>query len=421
MTQNSYAITTETYKLGKWRKINELKAYNLRKLAQPVLSGEHALPKPDSTTAQPSTTELVHLRNAAAQQALAELHDLLSTALQRNPVINWCSLKVSIPEQAAKPLLPVLEKPTLFKLPPRPTLAAAPQRDQFQTPPTLLTKWLKPMQIKQAQLAEAAYQQALHHYQTEHEQVLQRWQVRYQQIEAQNAKVLERYSKRAQAAQLEYANALKQWTAAQHIDTAQLMNINAQIDAYQAAYERHEPAAILDYCEMVLSESPYPASLAKHFALSYQAEQRLLIVNYRLPLLAQMPSLYKVSRIKQSNLVREIYLSDRQIKQLYEETLYQIVLRSLYELFTADTINALEHIVFNGRLTQPQDDLCILHLNTSKAAFTEVDLASLEPKTAFEQLHGISCQPLSAMSAIDAVISADLSHQTGSAQEASTG
>ena len=218
--------------------------------------------------------------------------------------------------------------------------------------------------------------------------------MRHSQIEVQNAKELERYNQRLQAAQQMYEAKLKQWNSIHRIDIKKIQATNQQIDDFHAAYERQETSAVLDYCDMVLSDSPYPDGFYKQFSLDYQVATQSLTVQYRLPLLTQLPSLQKIIGIKNSNLVREIHLSDKELKQMYEDTLYQIALRSCYELFTADSSQALQQIQFNGYISQANHQHTILRLQSDKARFQALDLKELEPKQVFVQLSGTLYPPL---------------------------
>ena len=393
MMQNTYAVTIEHPQLGKRREIKGRNTHIAQQRAQWQLA-QWEQQWQQQTKQAANTPDVIALRNQAAQQALFDLQHLLHAALQRDPRIDWQTLKIALPEVAPKPIPPMIEKPTLFKLPVRPEFNPAPQREQFYTPPSLLGKWLKPIKTKQEQLAETAYQQALQAYETTNEQIMQRWQVRHSQIEVQNAKELERYNQRLQAAQQAYEAELKQWNSVQRIDLKKIQATNQQVDDFQAAYKRQEISAVLDYCDMVLSDSAYPDGFHKQFSLDYQAAAQLLTVQYRLPLLTQLPSLQKVIGIKNSNLVCEVHLNDKELKQLYEDTLYQIALRSCYELFTADSSQALQQIQFNGYITQVNYQHTILRLQTDKARFQALDLTELEPKQAFAKLSGTLNPPL---------------------------
>jgi restriction system protein len=384
MMQNTYAVTIEHPQQGKQQKLTGRNTFLVQQRAKLQLAQDEPAAQ-SSANLVATTQELINARNQTAQQRLFALHKLLNSALQRDARIDWQKFKITRPQTAAKPTPPVIDKPTLFKLPARPVFNPAPQREQFYSQPSLLGKLLKPIKTKQEQLAEAAYQQALQNYQTAKEQIMQRWQVRYTQIEAQNAKELERYNQRMQSAQQTYEADLKQWLAIHHAHT-QINTTNAQIDDYQAAYLRQEASAVLDYCEMVLSDSPYPEGFTKQFHLDYLPDEKLLIVNYGLPPLTQMPNLQKIIGIKNTNLIHEVYLSDKEIKQLYQDTIYQIVLRNFYELFTADTSQALGSISFNAYIGNPAPQTYIVRLQSTKANFSQLDLAQLAPNSAFEQL-----------------------------------
>ena len=64
--------------------------------------------------------------------------------------------------------------------------------------------------------------------------------------------------------------------------------------------------------------------------------------------LNNIPKIKEVRFIKSRKEIKEIPLSQSQINNLYDSSLYQICLRTIHELFEADTVNGLDIITFNG-------------------------------------------------------------------------
>ena len=80
--------------------------------------------------------------------------------------------------------------------------------------------------------------------------------------------------------------------------------------------------------------------------------------------------------------------------------LYQICLRTLHEVFEADTVNAIDATVFNGwvnsidKASGKSTRGCVLSLQAKKEEFQAVNLAQVEPKACFKALKGVGSSKL---------------------------
>jgi len=86
-------------------------------------------------------------------------------------------------------------------------------------------------------------------------------------------------------------------------------------------------------------------------------------------------------------------------------------LRTIYELFNADAINALDAIVFNGRVesidkaTGNNTNACVLSIHASKTDFMSINLEKVEAKACFKMLKGVGSSKLYGLSPIAPIIS----------------
>ena len=122
----------------------------------------------------------------------------------------------------------------------------------------------------------------------------------------------------------------------------------AEIDKLKTYYMKQHPKAVLKYCELVLQQSSYPASFPRDFVLDYNANTHILIVEYTLPSFEHLPTLNEVQYIVSRKEFKEYHISQAKQDALFDMTMYNITLRTLYELFDADIANALDAISFNG-------------------------------------------------------------------------
>jgi len=123
---------------------------------------------------------------------------------------------------------------------------------------------------------------------------------------------------------------------------------NAQLADFKRKYESKEPEAIVRYCELVLSVSRYPGFVGPEYDVSYNPANATAVIECELPDTDSIPTLVKVTYTASSRDFKEKHTTDNDRDKLFDLVLYQIALRTIYELFQADTANALASVVFNG-------------------------------------------------------------------------
>lgn len=134
----------------------------------------------------------------------------------------------------------------------------------------------------------------------------------------------------------------------------------------------------------------FEKSIETHFSNS------VLVVDYELP---SRDTFLPVQQYKMSLTTYEVEkksYSPREFSTLYENTLYSICLRSIYELFETDKNDEIEYIAFNGFVTAinkasgKTERKCILSLQAHKDQFKQIDLENVDPKLCFKSLKGVS-------------------------------
>jgi restriction system protein len=161
---------------------------------------------------------------------------------------------------------------------------------------------------------------------------------------------------------------------------------------------------------LVLSASKYPTFIDPECSVSYNPENRTVVVECELPDKEAIPTLAKVTYVASSDEFREKHTSESDRDKLFDLVLYQVALRTLYELFQADTANALESVVFNGWVdalnpaTGKRAHGCLLSVQASKRELEAIDLAKVDPKACFKQLKGVSASRLSGMAPVRPIL-----------------
>jgi restriction system protein len=237
------------------------------------------------------------------------------------------------------------------------------------------------------------------------------------EIEARNTAALKVWESECATAKHQYEERVQErqkrvedWASRKRIFEARQTAANAAVDALRDHYRRRAADAVEQYCELVLSASEYPESFPQTFYVQYRPEPRLLVVEYRLPVPEQMPRLKTVKYVQSRDELSETELSDAAQKKLYDGAIYQIVIRTLHELFEADVVDALAGVAINGivEAVDPATGLdirpCIVSVQASKPEFAQLKLAAIDPKACFRKLRGVGSAQLHALAPVQPLL-----------------
>lgn len=211
----------------------------------------------------------------------------------------------------------------------------------------------------------------------------------------------------------EYNRKLQEWQSNKARFKEKQVEKNNKLIIRKKEYLDKDPDAISDYCEMVLSNSQYPDQFPQEYDLEYNAETKLLVVDYSLPAKEHLPSTKAVKYVISRDEFTEIKLSGAALNKLYDSLLYQIALRSIHELYEADVIHVIDSIVFNGwvnyvdKATGQEVNACILSVQASKDEFSAINLENVDPKSCFKKLKGVGSSKLHGLSPVAPIIQID--------------
>jgi HJR/Mrr/RecB family endonuclease len=126
----------------------------------------------------------------------------------------------------------------------------------------------------------------------------------------------------------------------------------------------------------------------------------MLLIDYLLPSIDNYPKTKEYKYIASRDEVVEVPFTNAVISKSYDNTLYRICLRSLFELFNSVDKDLVKAITFNGyvnalnRAIGKQETKCILSVQTTAEFFHTIDLTKVDPKTCFKNLKGVSAAKL---------------------------
>jgi restriction system protein len=182
------------------------------------------------------------------------------------------------------------------------------------------------------------------------------------------------------------------------------------VDEAKREYDAHSKNAVETYIDDVLTLSEYPDSFPREHQSDYIEETRALILDFELPNQEAFPKIKEVKYIASRSEFQETLNPDTWLRKTYDEVLYQISLRTLYELFTTDTVDALTSIVFNGwvrsidRATGSEVHACVMSLEARKDEFLAINLQQVDFKACFRKLKGVSASKLIELSPVKPLV-----------------
>ncbi len=323
--------------------------------------------------------QIADARTRQAEEHLSALGKTLVDSLPKDHRVNWEALKDSNPFPLSEP-----RKPTATQLP------RQPQRGDsvFQPEIKLLDMLFSSRRNKR--VAESLR--------------------RFETADAQWKKDVSAIHAKDEAKNKQFVAALGEWEKARTDFVEQQSLKNAAIEKKKEEYEAKAPSAIIEYSYLVLESSDYPDYFPRSCLLEYTTETKTLIAEYALPAITSLPTLKQVKYVAAKDTFSETHVSEVSLHRTYEDLLYQIALRTIYELFQADSAKAVDVIVLNGlvtatdKATGKEFTACILSVQVSKSEFMEINFAQADSKVCFKKLKGVSASRLAELAPVRPIL-----------------
>lgn len=338
---------------------------------------------------------------AEAGEALAELESILLHSLETTHVIDWQDLKDCRPFDKPKPQPPPPCVPSPAPNPAdKPGMNDKPKRSDpcYEVKYSLLDEFFPGRKATKDRDAQSRF-----------ESDFARWKARCEDwnnsVQEWRSEAAEAKKRHAQALAAYDADAKRWRTEHERFLEDQAKN-NRAIDANAGMYDDGEASAVYDYCDMVLSRSEYPEYFPQSYDLEYAQATRTLIVDYELPDVDDLPTLKEVKYVQARDDFAETHLSESARNKLYDSILYQVMLRSIHELFAADVARHLEAIAFNGwvqstdRTTGQHARGCVLTIHVRREEYEKLNLHNVEPKACFKSLKGVGSSKLHSLTPV---------------------
>lgn len=181
---------------------------------------------------------------------------------------------------------------------------------------------------------------------------------------------------------------------------------NILIDGIRHRVEVVDDLKPSDFAVKKLSLSNYPFEWNR--AINTEQRGDTMLVDYRLPDIEELPEFLEIAYKKEQPVT--VSPNEKRIKDLWTSVSYQIVLRSIYELFSSIGFEGIDVISFNGtvfsldRATGHQSEKCIMSIMVNRNDFMDLDFIRLDPKQCFKRLKGVAAHDLASLTPIPPIM-----------------
>ncbi len=340
--------------------------------------------------------ELALERTAEAQQLVESLKNTLVRGIESDPTLDWEELKLKVPFQRAAPAK-ALYPPQ--PVPQNTALRPDTSHGKYQMRLSFLDRLLPSR--KAAKLADLGSQ-----YETD----LSDWEISCSKSATQDELALQQHRAACENLDAQHSRAMCEWNGSREQYCQEMAKQNDEIDVRRECNLAKSPESVIDYCERVLSRSDYPSCIPRKFDFEWRPDPGLMLLNIQLPSPEDLPTLTETKYVQTTDTLKNLLLAETQSSKLYDDLVYQIVLRTLHELFQSDAARCISVVVLNGIVTSTdkgtgnQVTACILSVQASRDAFLAINLAKVDPKACFKQLRGVGSSKLHSITPVAPIV-----------------
>jgi len=168
------------------------------------------------------------------------------------------------------------------------------------------------------------------------------------------------------------------------------------LERVKAAYELREAGAVEDHCDAVLLNAYCPDVISRNWTVEYLPGSCCLMVELDLPTAGQMELPRSWEWSAETGAAIANCLTPTEANVLCDKVAYQLVIRTIRDLFATDEVDAIERIVCNGRMittnpaTGAQATYTVMSVGVDKSDAYSLDVHSSDAQSLFESLGGLA-------------------------------
>jgi len=272
--------------------------------------------------------------------------------------------------------------PILQKIPPKPSILS----EKYLVKKNLFDYLFKKNFLKKIKEADVLY-----------ERELKNWKVLIDKIELENTRKEDNYRKIFNEITIENQKNFEIWFKDKEQFESSLNYKRQQFIDLKQKYLGKDKNSIEYFYRVLLSAFHDDEDFfEKIIEVYFNPVNRILLVEYYLPCKEDITSVKEVKYITTKDFFEEKEMSKVEYQEYYDKIIYQITLRTIYEIFFHDDIYAIEAVAFNGYVntidiaTGQNITPCILSVITSKNNFNQINLRQVDYRACFKSLKGVS-------------------------------
>lgn len=162
------------------------------------------------------------------------------------------------------------------------------------------------------------------------------------------------------------------------------LKTNEYINTKKELYSNRDIELITKYKNKLLYKSKYPFEFNKNINTGYCKESKKLVIDYLLPKSYIVPKEESYEYKPRKDEIRENLRKEKDRKNIYNEVVFSIVLKSIYEVFIHDKPNNIDSIVFNGYIEDIDLSIgkdkksCVISAMVDKNEFGNIDITKVD-------------------------------------------
>jgi restriction system protein len=222
------------------------------------------------------------------------------------------------------------------------------------------------------------------------------WKNRYNKAKSQAEQNFKNEKEKYEKAENDRKNKLEQFKAKYEKEKGEwdlkVQQRNKEVDDFEQAYKNKDISSVISYNSMVLERSQYPYQLPQNFRVTYADDSKELVVEYQLPTIEIVPKVQEYKYVKSKDSIEGKQKKQPEIKDIYQDIIASICLRTIHEVFEADQGNVINLATFNGFVetvdpaTGKDIKPFLISVRVIKERFLEIDLKRVEKKACLRNL-----------------------------------
>jgi restriction system protein len=223
------------------------------------------------------------------------------------------------------------------------------------------------------------------------------WEENKQTIENNNSLLQKTYHSEIDCIKKQNQDTFEKWLSQKNEFEEKVKFKFVEIKKMEIEYFERKKEAIEYFNKALLMQSYYDEGyFNKHIDLFYNTDNRILVVDYTLPNKDFFLNVKEVRYINSRDAFDIKLMNKNEYSQYYDDIIYQITLRTIYEIFFHDEIDSIEAIAFNGypktidKATGQNISPCILSLIATKEDSSKINFSQVDYKACFKNLKGVS-------------------------------